>query len=324
MTLTQPRPTDPRPAQVGRARLSLPATAAGAVALLGAAVVVSVLVGSTAVPLDSLLDPDAAEHAVAAARLARTCVALVAGAALGLAGACLQGLTRNPLADPGILGLNAGASFAMIAGDRLPRALRPLGLPLVRLRRRCARRAAVHGVACGRPGRRHAGQARGHRSSRHGRAHQLDLRGAAHRPGDDGDLPVLGGRHGGRPGVRRAAPGPALPRPRRGARPGRAAGRSTPSPSATTWPAGSGRHPARDRALVGRRRWCCSPAAATALAGPIAFVGLVVPHAARTWSRPGAPPAPAAERGVRRGAGRRSPTPPAGSCCRRPRSRSGS
>ena len=41
-------------------------------------------------------------------------MALAVGAALGLAGACMQGLTRNPLADPGILGLNAGASFAMV------------------------------------------------------------------------------------------------------------------------------------------------------------------------------------------------------------------
>jgi iron complex transport system permease protein len=84
------------------------------VALLGVAVVLSVLVGSTAVPWGSLLDTGAADHLVAAARLARTCVALAAGAALGLAGGCLQGLTRNPLADPGILGLNAGASLAMV------------------------------------------------------------------------------------------------------------------------------------------------------------------------------------------------------------------
>ncbi len=53
-------------------------------------------------------------HAIASARLARTCLALAVGAALGLAGALMQGLTRNPLADPGILGVNAGASFAMV------------------------------------------------------------------------------------------------------------------------------------------------------------------------------------------------------------------
>ena len=36
------------------------------------------------------------------------------GAALGLAGALMQGLTRNPLADPGLLGVNAGASAAVV------------------------------------------------------------------------------------------------------------------------------------------------------------------------------------------------------------------
>ncbi|PZH06795.1 iron ABC transporter permease [Streptomyces sp. NTH33] len=47
-------------------------------------------------------------------RLSRTALGLLAGAALGLAGAVLQALTRNPLADPGILGINAGASAAVV------------------------------------------------------------------------------------------------------------------------------------------------------------------------------------------------------------------
>ena len=36
------------------------------------------------------------------------------GAALGLAGAVMQGVTRNPLADPGLLGVNAGAALAVV------------------------------------------------------------------------------------------------------------------------------------------------------------------------------------------------------------------
>jgi len=48
-------------------------------------------------------------------RVPRTLIGLVAGAALGLAGALMQGLTRNPLADPGLLGVNAGASLAVVA-----------------------------------------------------------------------------------------------------------------------------------------------------------------------------------------------------------------
>ncbi|MCG8707450.1 Fe(3+)-siderophore ABC transporter permease [Brenneria sp. 4F2] len=50
------------------------------------------------------------------ARLPRTLAGIIAGMALGGAGAVIQALTRNPLADPGILGVNAGASFAIVIG----------------------------------------------------------------------------------------------------------------------------------------------------------------------------------------------------------------
>ena len=49
-------------------------------------------------------------------RLPRTVLAVVVGAALGLAGALMQALTRNPLAEPGILGVNSGAAFAVAVG----------------------------------------------------------------------------------------------------------------------------------------------------------------------------------------------------------------
>ena len=48
-------------------------------------------------------------------RLPRMVAAMLSGAALGMAGALMQGLTRNPLADPGLLGVNAGASMGVIA-----------------------------------------------------------------------------------------------------------------------------------------------------------------------------------------------------------------
>ena len=54
-------------------------------------------------------------------RVPRTIAALVIGAALGLAGSIMQAMTRNPLADPGVLGINAGAAFLVVtatAGDR--------------------------------------------------------------------------------------------------------------------------------------------------------------------------------------------------------------
>ena len=47
-------------------------------------------------------------------RVPRTLAALVIGGALGLAGSIMQAMTRNPLADPGVLGINAGAAFLVV------------------------------------------------------------------------------------------------------------------------------------------------------------------------------------------------------------------
>ncbi|GAA1759715.1 MULTISPECIES: iron ABC transporter permease [Streptomonospora] len=56
------------------------------------------------------------DQAAVAKRIPRTLLAAAAGAALGVAGAVMQGVTRNPLADPGILGVNMGASLAVASG----------------------------------------------------------------------------------------------------------------------------------------------------------------------------------------------------------------
>jgi iron complex transport system permease protein len=103
-----------RSAAAGRS--STVTAAATLVAAVVAVSVVSVLVGSRAVPPTALLDADHPLHPIHSARLARTALGLAVGAALALAGGRMQGLTRNPLADPGILGINAGASFAMVLG----------------------------------------------------------------------------------------------------------------------------------------------------------------------------------------------------------------
>lgn len=55
-------------------------------------------------------------QAAVAVRIPRTLLALIAGAALALSGTIMQGVTRNPLADPGILGVNMGASLAVVIG----------------------------------------------------------------------------------------------------------------------------------------------------------------------------------------------------------------
>lgn len=98
-------------------------------AWLPAAVVVLVLlaaaslaVGAREVPLATVwqaltsFDPGNGDHAVVQARIPRTVLGLLAGGALGLAGAAMQGVARNPLADPGIMGVNAGAALAVVTG----------------------------------------------------------------------------------------------------------------------------------------------------------------------------------------------------------------
>ncbi|GGK84001.1 FecCD family ABC transporter permease [Streptomyces flaveus] len=95
------------------------------VALLGAVLVVlcllSLALGAASVPPDQVIRTlfgDApsrfVDNIVWSARVPRTTLGLAAGAALGLAGALMQALTRNPLADPGILGVSAGATFAIV------------------------------------------------------------------------------------------------------------------------------------------------------------------------------------------------------------------
>lgn len=59
---------------------------------------------------------DSFDEAAIVKRIPRTILALLVGAALGLSGSVMQGVTRNPLADPGILGVNTGAALAVAIG----------------------------------------------------------------------------------------------------------------------------------------------------------------------------------------------------------------
>ncbi|MDU0348393.1 iron ABC transporter permease [Actinomyces sp. MRS3W] len=90
------------------------------IAVLALAVVCSIAFGARIVGLGEILDGLAGRGeglgAVAVAeRVPRTATALVAGAALGTSGALMQAVTRNPIADPGILGINTGASLAIVS-----------------------------------------------------------------------------------------------------------------------------------------------------------------------------------------------------------------
>ncbi|MEU2878209.1 iron chelate uptake ABC transporter family permease subunit [Streptomyces sp. NPDC007070] len=88
-------------------------------AVLVLVALVSIAVGAKELSLAQVwhgLFQDSGTYAdvVVGERLSRTVLGLLAGAALGLSGAVLQALTRNPLADPGVLGINAGASAAVV------------------------------------------------------------------------------------------------------------------------------------------------------------------------------------------------------------------
>lgn len=114
--------TAPPPAPSRRARTT--AVLTGAALLLAAMVAVSLAVGARPLPpaevWAGLTDPDSpAATVVRQLRLPRTLLGLLAGTALGVAGAIMQTATRNPLADPGLLGINAGAAAAVATGAAL-------------------------------------------------------------------------------------------------------------------------------------------------------------------------------------------------------------
>ncbi|AGT25357.1 iron-enterobactin transporter permease [Klebsiella pneumoniae JM45] len=97
----------------------------GLLLLLALAAALSLTIGAKSLPIGTVFTAfsgtcqSADCTIVLDARLPRTLAGLLAGVALGLAGALMQTLTRNPLADPGLLGVNSGASFAIVLGAAL-------------------------------------------------------------------------------------------------------------------------------------------------------------------------------------------------------------
>lgn len=83
-----------------------------------------IAVGAKGLPIGTVFDalvsynPAEFDHVIVRdLRLPRAVTAVVVGASLSVAGALMQGMTRNPLADPGLLGLTAGASFAVVVSS---------------------------------------------------------------------------------------------------------------------------------------------------------------------------------------------------------------
>ncbi len=102
----------------------MPTRAVGIAAAAGAlvfAALLSLAVGARSIPFGDVLDALRGQGGstqdtaiVLDLRVPRTLLGVAAGASLGLAGALMQSLTRNPLADPGLLGINAGAAAAVV------------------------------------------------------------------------------------------------------------------------------------------------------------------------------------------------------------------
>lgn len=97
----------------------------GGLLVLGIACLLSLMIGartvspSTVVEALGAYDGSLTDHVVIRSRMLRTLAGIAVGAALAVAGAAMQGMTRNPLADPGILGINAGATTAVVLGVHL-------------------------------------------------------------------------------------------------------------------------------------------------------------------------------------------------------------
>ncbi|GGI36244.1 ABC transporter permease [Cnuibacter physcomitrellae] len=93
------------------------------VVALAVAVALGLAIGTRTVDLGSvvraIVSPDLSDNdqvVIRDIRVPRTLTGLLVGLALGAAGTLMQGITRNPIADPGLFGLNAGAAFAAVIG----------------------------------------------------------------------------------------------------------------------------------------------------------------------------------------------------------------
>ncbi|MEM6611782.1 MAG: iron ABC transporter permease [Cyanobacteria bacterium P01_C01_bin.72] len=92
------------------------------ISILGLSLIGSIIWGAADISLGDIyqsftaFDGSTNHLIIRTVRLPRSLVAILVGASLAVAGAIMQGLTRNPLASPGILGVNAGAAFAVVVG----------------------------------------------------------------------------------------------------------------------------------------------------------------------------------------------------------------
>src|SRR5688500_2258282 len=112
--------TDASVAAARGGRLTRSAGLLVAFGVLAFAALLSLAVGTRSIPLGEVIDAllhegsSQNEAIIRSLRVPRTLLGIAVGGAIGVAGALMQALTRNPLADPGLLGVNAGASAAVV------------------------------------------------------------------------------------------------------------------------------------------------------------------------------------------------------------------
>ena len=251
----------------------------------------SIAFGAKSIPFgtvwQALVDGDGStdHQIVRELRVPRTLLGLGVGGALGLAGALMQGVTRNPLADPGLLGVDAGAALAVVIGIHTFGVTSLTGYVwFAFVGRRAGQRRRLP-ARLGRAGRRHAGEAGAGRRRAHRAAHIADLGGPAARRADARRVPVLGGRARSPDATPRWSP--RSPRSSLvGAVLALASSRALNTLSLGDDVArslGQRVHLTRGLSALSIVLLC---GAATAAAGPIGFVGLTVPHVARAICGP--------------------------------------
>ncbi|GAA2177067.1 iron ABC transporter permease [Leucobacter tardus] len=222
---------------------------------------------------------DTVGEAAVVKRLPRTVLAILVGAALALSGAALQAITRNPLADPGILGISAGSSFFVVLGITLFQLSRPYSVMGVAIAGAAV--AAVLVYLIGSAGRGGATPLKLALSGAAMSAALVSLTSAAILPRVDAAQSFQSWQVGGVGGgtwdrIATVAPVLAV-----GALICFVCARGMNSLAlGDDLAVGLGEHVGRTRALagVGAVVLC---GAATAIAGPIGFVGLIIPHLCR-------------------------------------------
>jgi iron complex transport system permease protein len=96
---------------------------------VAAAMLLSLVAGKVWIPFDAWAGSDPRWPIIAELRLPRTVLAVLVGAALGVSGAVMQGYLRNPLADPGLFGVSAGAALGSVISLYFGYAAAPWLLP---------------------------------------------------------------------------------------------------------------------------------------------------------------------------------------------------